>query len=77
MALLREVKRNKKKLEKKFPRQTKRSQFNFTRDSGIMLAVKVLAQRFGIPVYVRSEHALRLGMSEVMTVIKDEVSETG
>ncbi len=73
MALLRAVKRYKRKLERKFTKQIKRVQFNIACDKEIILVAKVLAKRLEAPVYVVSEHALQLGLSEIAILAEDPV----
>ena len=61
MGLFGALEHYKKRLEKRFTRQVRRSQFNFACDERIIIALKMMARRLEAPVYVVAEHTLQLG----------------
>lgn len=61
-----------KKLERKFRPQIKRTGFNFQCDIGLANLVRELARHLECPVYVIAEHTMQLGIAEVMETILDD-----
>jgi hypothetical protein len=49
-----------------------RSQFNFACDKRVILAVRVLAKELDVPIYPLCEHALQVGMAQIITAIDVE-----
>ena len=69
MALLRAVKRYKRKLEKKFTKQKGRKQFNFACDTRLAGMVRGLAHYLEVPTYPICEHLFEVGLLELTYVI--------
>ena len=72
MNLSKKVRGYKKRLVKKFTRQSiKREQFNTRIDNKLIILIELISKDMETPYYVICEHALEIGLNEILSIIQD------
>ncbi len=59
-------------IKKRFGQEQDRGQINFACDRKLSLALKMLARSLGVPRYTFAEHALQLGIREMVVLMQAE-----